>query len=48
MVPRMECVECSAKIAMTVLHGAAATMGLLPDCGLWRRIFLDAAAARIR
>jgi hypothetical protein len=48
MVPHPERVECSAKIAMTVLHGAPATMCLLPDCGLWRLIFLDVTATRIR
>jgi hypothetical protein len=48
MVLRTDCVECPAKIAMTVLPDAPATMCLLPDCSLWRRIFLDVAAARIR
>jgi hypothetical protein len=41
-------VECSAKIAMSVLPGISATMRLLPDYDLRRRIFLDVAAARIR
>jgi hypothetical protein len=41
-------VECSAKIAMSVLPGISAAMCLLPDCDLRRRIFLDADAARIR
>jgi hypothetical protein len=48
MVLRPEGVECSAKIAMTVLPGVPATMCLLPDCDLPRRIFLDADAMRIR
>jgi hypothetical protein len=48
MVLPMMRVECSAKIAMSVLPGISATMGLLPDCDLRRRIFLDADAARIR
>jgi hypothetical protein len=48
MVLRTDRVECSAKIAMTVLCLAPATMGLLPDCGLWRRIFLGPRTTRIR
>jgi hypothetical protein len=48
MVLRPEGVECSAKIAMTVLSGVPATMCLLPDCDLPRRIFLDADTMRIR
>jgi hypothetical protein len=47
MVPRTDCVECSAKIAMTVLRGPLATMRLLRDCGLWRRIFLGPARVAI-
>jgi hypothetical protein len=48
MVLHSQGVECSAKIAMTVLPGVPATMCLLPDCDLPRRIFLDADAMRIR
>jgi hypothetical protein len=48
MVLRQEGVECSAKIAMSVLASVPATMCLLPDCHLPRRIFLDAATALIR
>jgi hypothetical protein len=47
MVRRPERVECSAKIAMTVLRGASATMGLLRDYGLRRRIFLEVAQRAI-
>jgi len=47
MVLRPEGVECSAKIAMTVLPGAPETMCLLPDYDLRRRIFLGADAMRI-
>jgi hypothetical protein len=46
MVPRPECVECSAKIAMTVLHDASVAMRLLPDYDLRRRIFLGARGER--
>jgi len=46
MVLRPERVECSAKIAMAVLPGAPATMRLLPDYELRRRIFLDVGAER--
>jgi hypothetical protein len=48
MVLRPEGVECSAKIAMSVLAGVPATMCLLPDYDLRRRIFLGADAMRIR
>jgi hypothetical protein len=34
-------VECSAKIAMSALRSSAATMGLLPNHVLARRIFLE-------
>jgi hypothetical protein len=40
-------VECSAKIAMTTLLTRLATMGLLPDRDLPRRIFLEGRVARI-
>jgi hypothetical protein len=46
MVLRPQCVECPAKIAMTVLPGGPLTMGLLPDCDLQRRIFLDVAGTQ--
>jgi hypothetical protein len=39
-------VECSAKIAMTVLCDAVAAMALLRDRGLARRIFLDVLTMR--
>jgi hypothetical protein len=38
-------VECSAKIAMSALRSGAATMGLLPNHVLARRIFLGARVA---
>jgi hypothetical protein len=41
MVLREMSVECSAKIAMTALPGASATMGLLPKACHARLIFLD-------
>jgi len=45
MVLRKISVECSAKIAMTPLHGGSAAMGLLPKHHLPRRIFLEARVA---
>jgi hypothetical protein len=39
MVLREMSVECSAKIAMTTLHSAVVTMGLLPNHDLARRHF---------
>jgi hypothetical protein len=47
MVLRPEGVECSAKIAMSVLTGVPATMCLLPDCDLRRRIFLGPDACEV-
>jgi hypothetical protein len=40
MVPVEMRVECTAKIAMSALRSASATMGLLPNHVLPRRIFL--------
>jgi hypothetical protein len=40
-------VECSAKIAMTLLRGGFAAMDLLPDHDPPRFIFLDARAGAI-
>jgi hypothetical protein len=40
-------VECSAKKAMTTLSGSAAAMGLLPNSGQARRIFLKARVTQI-
>jgi hypothetical protein len=38
-------VECSAKIAMSALRSGSATMGLLPNLVLARRIFLAVRVA---
>jgi hypothetical protein len=40
MVLLCDAVECSAKIAMTALHGGGVTMGLLPDHDRLRLIIL--------
>jgi len=48
MVRLQRSVECFAKIAMTTLRGWLATMGLLPDRDLPRRIFLARCAVQIR
>jgi hypothetical protein len=40
-------VECSAKKAMTTLSGGAAAVGLLPNSGRPRRIFLKARVTQI-
>jgi hypothetical protein len=40
-------VECSAQIAMTTLHSAFETMGLLPNHDLRRLIFIDAPVVQI-
>jgi hypothetical protein len=48
MVALCKRVECSAKIAMTILSGRFSAMGLFPKRDRRRRILLDACAARIR
>jgi hypothetical protein len=46
MVVPCSAVECSAKIAMPILHGGGATMGLLPDRDQQRRIIPDGRNTR--